>query len=216
MLTIGQTPRKDILSGLNSVLSQDIKIIEAGALDGISLSKIKSYETRTDDYILVTRMRNGHEIKIAKRNLLPLIQNKIHELENSGVKLTVLMCTGKFPHFESKRLVVTPSEILKGVLEGTLKKGRLGIVYPTSEQVKFMESEFGREGITLYGDWFSPYEQTNSLDSLIHRLEDQELNMVFLNCFGFNSDIRKIIAEKLNLPVIQSNTLIARVINELV
>ena len=216
MLTIGQSPRKDIIPALKEILGEGYEIVEAGALDGLTIEDIKSIEFGADDYLLVSKMRDGTEIRITKRFVLPLLQEKIHELEAKGVGLTVIMCTGKFPQFESRGLVVTPQEILKGVLNGTLKKGRLGLVYPAREQTKGAASEFGRESVEVYADHLSPYGDESELGNLANRLVEQDLDLISLNCFGFTSNIKKALAEKTGRPVIQSNTLIARVLKELV
>lgn len=215
MLTIGQSPRKDIVPMLKEILGEGYEIVEAGALDGLTIEDIKGIEFGADDYLLVSRMRDGTEIRIMKRFVLPLLQEKIHEFEAKGVGLTVIMCTGKFPQFESRGLIVTPQEILKGVLNSTLKKGRLGVVYPAAEQTKGAAAEFGREGVEVYADHLSPYGGESELGNLADRLARQNLNLIFLNCFGFTSKIKKAIAEKTGKPVIQSNALIARVLKEL-
>ena len=215
LLTIGQSPRKDIIPTLKEILGERYEIVEAGALDGLTIEDIKSIEFGADDYLLVSRMRDGTEIRITKRFVLPLLQEKIHELEAKGVGLTVIMCTGKFPQFESRGLVVTPQEILKGVLNGTLKKGRLGVVYPAREQTKGAASEFGREDVEVYADHLSPYGGESELGNLANRLAEQDLDLIFLNCFGFTSNIKEALAEKTGRPVIQSNALIARALKEL-
>jgi len=215
MLTIGQSPRKDIIPALKEILGEGYEIVEAGALDGLTIEDIKNIEFGADDYPLVSRIRDGTEIRITKRFVLPLLQEKIHELEAKRVVLTVIMCTGKFPQFESKRLIVTPQEILKGVLSGTLKKGRLGVVYPAAEQTKGAAAEFEREDVEVYADHLSPYGGDSELGNLADRLAGQDLDLIFLNCFGFTSKIRKALVEKTGKPVIQSNALIARVLKEL-
>ena len=85
MLTIGQTPRVDLLPALVEILGDEHEIIEAGALDGLSLEDVKDIEILPDDYILVSRMRDGTEVKITKRFVIPRIQEKITELEEKGV-----------------------------------------------------------------------------------------------------------------------------------
>ena len=215
MLTIGQTPRTDILPSLLSIMGKDYEIIEAGALDGMTLSDIRKMEIKSDDYILVSRMRDGTEIKVAKRVLLPLLQKRIHEIEAKGVRLTVLMCTGKFPQFESKGLIVTPSEILHGIVEGALKRGKLAVIFPAKEQISYIKREFSREGVELYGDWLSPYEGEGELDALCARIKAWKPDLVFLNCFGFTRKVKIAVENVTGVPVIQSNAIIAKVLTEL-
>lgn len=215
MLTIGQTPRVDLLPTLVEILGDEHEIIEAGALDGLSLEDVKGIEILPDDYILVSRMRDGTEVKITKRFVIPRVQEKITELEEKGVRLTVVMCTGAFPQYESKGLVVTPQEILKGVLNGSLKKGKLGVVYPTEEQMPGAQSNFGSDDVETYADVTSPYEGSEGLEALAKRLSAQNLDLILLNCFGFSSDLKKYIAERTGVPTIQSNAVVARVLKEL-
>jgi len=215
MLTIGQTPRIDLLPALIEILGDEYEIIEAGALDGLSLEDVKGIEILPDDYILVSRMSDGIEVKITKRFVIPRVQEKITELEEKGVRLTVIMCTGAFPQYESKGLVVTPQEILKGVLNGSLKKGRLGVVYPTEEQMPGAQSNFGSDDVETYADVTSPYEGSEELEALAGRLLAQNLDLILLNCFGFSSDLKKYIAERTGVPTIQSNAVVARVLKEL-
>jgi protein AroM len=214
MLTIGQSPRDDILPGFKEILGKGVEIVEAGALDGKTMLDVKKIPLRVEDYILVSRMRDGTEIKITKKYILSLMQEKLDWLESQGVRLTVIMCTGKFPQFRSKGLVVTPMEILKGVLEGCLKEGKLGVVYPTVEQIPMGEKEWSRPGVRVYGDTVSPYDPKD-IEGLCSRLAAQNLDLVLLNCFGFPTETRMKVAAKTGKPVIQANTMIAHVLAEL-
>jgi len=215
MLTIGQSPRDDILPGLMEILGKNVEIVEAGALDGKTMEDVKKIPLRVEDYILVSRMRDGTEIKITKKYILPLMQEKLDLLESKGIRLTVVMCTGNFPQFKSKGLVVTPKEILKGVMEGSMKKGRLGVVYPTAEQIPMAVGEWGRPGVEIYPDTVSPYEPKD-VEGLCKRLAAQNLDLVLLNCFGFPTEIKKKIAAATGKPVVQANTLVAHVLAELI
>ena len=215
MLTIGQSPRDDIIPLLKEILGPDHEILEAGALDDVSHEEIDEIEFRPDDYLLVSRLRDGTEAKIHKRFILPLLQKRIHELEERGARLTAIMCTGKFPHFESRGLVVTPQAILKGVLEATLKTGRLAVVYPAEEQTHKAEGDFGRDGITTYADHLSPYEGKDDLEQLAERLKEQNPALILLNCFGYSSKVKRKVAERTGKPVIHSSVVVARVLKEL-
>ena len=63
MLTIGQTPRDDLIPGLLDILGPGYEIVEAGALDGHTLEDVRGIDLDPDHYILVTRMRDGTEVK---------------------------------------------------------------------------------------------------------------------------------------------------------
>jgi len=215
MLTIGQSPRGDILPTLIEILGEGTEIIQAGALDGKTKEDLENIEFKKDQYVLVSRLRDGTEVKMPKSYVLPLLQQKIHSLENDGVDMTVIMCTGKFPKFNSKKLVITPQEILRGILEASLKSGKLGIIYPAFEQVNMAETEFKRPGVEIYSDWISPYSKNVKLEDLKVRLLEQKLDLIFLNCFGYGPNVKEYIKKNTGVPTIQSNSVIARMVKEL-
>lgn len=215
MLTIGQSPRDDIIPGLIEILGEEYDVIEAGALDDHTLEDIKKIDLNPEHYILVSRMRDGTEIKITKKYILPLMQGKLEKIEAKGVRITVIMCTGKFPPFKSKGLIVTPSEILKGTIKGSLKAGKIGVVYPTEEQMNYAKKDFGRDGIEIFADSVSPYEP-KEVEGLLERLKAKDLDLIFLNCFGFPSELKEAVVQATGKPTIQSNSLVARVLKELV
>ena len=214
MLTIGQSPRTDILPGLREILGEDVEIVEAGALDGKTMEDVRKIPLRAEDYILVSRMRDGTEIRITKKYVLPLMQEKLDWLEAQGIRLTVVMCTGKFPQFRSKGLVVTPAEILRGVMEGCLKEGRLGVVYPAAEQMQMAAKDWGRPGVEVYADTVSPYKPKD-VEGLCERLAEQKLDLILLNCFGFPTEITRKVASRTGAPVVQANTMVAHVLKGL-
>ncbi len=215
MLTIGQSPRDDLIPGLLEILGEDFQIVEAGALDDLTYEDVLKIDLNPEDYILVSRMRDGREIKITKKYVVPRMQKQLDKIEAPGVRLTVVMCTGKFPQFKSNGLVVTPSEILKGVIEGSLKAGKLAVVYPTAEQMPYAERDFGRENIQLYADSVSPYEPED-VEGLLVRLQKEKPDLIFLNCFGFPTELKHRVQEATDTPTIHSSSVIARVLKELI
>jgi protein AroM len=214
MLSLGQTPRVDLIPALEKILGPENPLVEVGALDGYTVNDLIDMDVQPDDYVLVTRMRDGTEVKFTKRFIIPLLQEKLDQLEDQGVRLTVIMCTGKFPAFQSRGLVITPQEILQGVIKATLKKGRLGIIFPTPEQISGAEDTFGTPGLEIYSDMVSPY-MPGEMDGLCERLKKQNLDLILLNCFGFTEDVKTPIQKATGVPTLQSNTLIGRVLLEL-
>ena len=215
MLTIGQSPREDLLPILKPILGEGVEVLEAGALDGLTKKDVEAIQVSSDDYILVTRLRDGSEVKVTKRFVVPRMQERLEELEARGVTLTVVMCTGRFPPFKSRGLVVTPSEALRGVVEACLKEGRLAVVYPTQEQTVHAEKEFSRPGVQVYADSVSPYTE-GDVDGLVDRLRGFDPHLVFLNCFGFPLWLKERIKGELGRPVLHSSSVVARIVKELI
>ncbi|MCJ7730969.1 AroM family protein, partial [Candidatus Bathyarchaeota archaeon] len=86
---------------------------------------------------------------------------------------------------------------------------------PTEEQIPYAEKDFGRPGIKLYADSVSPYEPED-VEGLLKRLEKEKPDLIFLNCFGFPTELKSRIQKATGKPTIHSSSLIARVLKELV
>ncbi len=215
LITIGQSPRLDIIPNMKMILGHDYEILEAGALDDHTLEEVQRLEIGPDDTILVTRMRDGTEVKITKAFVVPLIQRRIADLEKEGMGVILLLCTGRFPEFKSKALIVMPSEIVRGAVNAALRKGKLGVVYPAKEQTTGAAKEWVREGLEVYADAASPYGPEEEMERLAGRLANKDLDLILLNCMGFGYKMKQMIRERTVKPVIQVNALVARVLKEL-
>lgn len=216
VVTIGQSPRDDVVGEMKRVLGSENEILEAGALDDYTLEEIESIQIEPGHGLLVTRMRDGTEVKITHEFVNPLVQKRISELNERGVDIILLVCTGKFLEFESKVLIVTPSEIIRGATRAALRKGRLGSVLPSIQQIGGSPRERENDGVITYLDAASPYGPIEEIKRLGERLAKQDLDLILLNCMGFEHAHKKIIREKTGKPVIQSSSLVARVMRELV
>ncbi|MBS7652949.1 MAG: AroM family protein [Candidatus Bathyarchaeia archaeon] len=214
LVTLGQSPRTDILPDMMMILGQEFEVLEAGALDDYTSQDVEGLPIREEDEILVTRMRDGREVKVTKSFIVPLIQKRISELEED-VEIILLLCTGRFPEFKSKALIVTPSEIVRGAVNAAIRRGRLGVVYPAKEQTAHAHREWGREGLEVYADAASPYGSEDEISALAERLAGKNLDLIVLNCMGFGYRAKLLIRERTGRPVIQANALVARVLKEI-
>ena len=216
ILTIGQSPRPDVVGELSRVLGGEYEIIEKGALDDYSVEELRKRRVSPGERILVTKLRDGQEIKISHDFVLSNIQKCIDYLEANETEITLLLCTGKFPEFKSKHLVVQPSEIVRGTVTASLRSGKLAVVVPAREQIPKARSDAFGKDVEVYYDTASPYGSVNELKEMADRIAKENVDLVFLDCMGFTREMKQIVKQKTGRPVILSNALIARVLQELV
>jgi len=217
IVTIGQIPRPDISFTVEKLLGSRFNPVIAGALDELTIKDIPEVDLKK--YLLMTSMKgdsgNRMGVKVSRGFLVPLIQKRINELENK-VDVIMIWCAGRFPEFESKAIIVRPSEVLKGTVEGTVDKGSIGVVYPGEEQLIWAEEEWRREHVEVYADTISrlkPHEE--ALKEMAQRLREKDLDIILLNCASFGQDMKRVIKSVTAKPVIQANALALNVVREL-
>src|SRR5262249_56553990 len=103
----------------------DVEIVEAGALDGLGPEQIAPLAPEGDDEILVTRLADGSAVFVGKTKMIPRVEARIAELEDRGVALNVLLCTGAFPALAARRPFLEPQQLLLRLLRATTLPRRL-------------------------------------------------------------------------------------------
>ena len=69
LLTIGQSPRPDVVPEILGMLGNstaDIEAVEAGALDGLSREEVRAGAPRDREMPLVSRLRSGKKVVIGR------------------------------------------------------------------------------------------------------------------------------------------------------
>ena len=90
-LTIGQSPRSDILPLLLEHLPAD-QVAHAGLLDGLTLTDVEQqYAPAPGETVLVSRMISGEQVRLSGPKVEQGLQRKINALEEQGYD-TILRC----------------------------------------------------------------------------------------------------------------------------
>ena len=82
-LTIGQSPRPDLVSPLVRLMP-DCEIIQAGALDGLTPEELPDISEAA--YPLVTQMQNGAVVMVDESYIAPKLQQAQNLLDAKGVQ----------------------------------------------------------------------------------------------------------------------------------
>ena len=217
LVTIGQSPRSDVVPDMAAVLGPGIDIREAGALDGLPRSEIQALAPTADDEILVTRLADGSSVFVGKQKIVGLVEQRIAALERRGVALTALLCTGAFPRLRATRPLIQPHPVLLGTLRGLSWQGRLGVLTPSVPHVPQTEARWRRDGFDPVVAPLSPYEEEDP--SALRRAADAMraggVGLVVMDCMGFRRKSRDELRGLTGVPVILANLLVARLIAEI-
>ena len=217
LVTIGQSPRADVVPDMAEILGPGIDIREAGALDGLTRAEIAALAPGPGDEILVTRLADASSVFVAKRHVVARVQAKIAALEAAGATLTALLCTGAFPPIPARRPCVQPQPILLGALRGLRWPGRLGILTPSEPHVAQTEARWRADGFDPVVVPLSPYEEENpvALARAADALRSAHAGLVVMDCIGFRKKTRDELRAATGAPVLVANLLVARVLAEL-
>ena len=126
LITIGQSPREDVVASMFGHV-QEGAFIETGALDGLEADQISVLFPVDGEAPLVTRLRDGSEVCVAKQRLMPLMEQAVSRLEEHGCATICVLCTGEFPRLGRSALMIFPDRVVGHLVEAVLPAGRLGV-----------------------------------------------------------------------------------------
>jgi hypothetical protein len=129
-VTIGQSPRPDLLEPLRVRLPGDVMVIEVGALDALTVDDLPRGPAASP---LTTRMRDGRPVTVNEGFLAPLVQAAVLAVEARGATVTLLLCAGVFPDVRARGRLIRPFEAAVLALR-RLGARRIGVVVPISSQ----------------------------------------------------------------------------------
>ncbi len=216
IVTIGQSPRTDVVPEMQSYMGAHVSVIERGALDGLSLTEAKEFAPEAGMLPLVTRMQNGAEVIVAKEKLLPRLNDAVMSLDDEGVNLILLLCNGDFPVFDTHCLVIEPQRLVDHCVAGLLdQRHRLGILVPVPEQKDWVRQRLGASNYKITLAVASPYESEKKLEAACRSFRKAGCDLIVLYCMGFNRQMGGKVRMLCNSPVIVSNSIAARVLGEL-
>jgi protein AroM len=216
MITIGQSPRVDVVPEMREVLGTDVEILEAGALDGLSLEEVKRFFPKGRDYILCTRMSDGTEVVVAKRFIAPRVQKCIDLLSQRGAEIIVFICTGHFPPFSSKRLFIEAQKIVDHfILALHGENERMGLLIPLSEQMKQVRKKYNRLKGKVIVKAASPYASEDEISRAAEELKRADPHVIVMHCIGYTQAMKKRVTEITGKPTVLARSLVARTLKEL-
>lgn len=213
-VTIGQSPRTDILEDLKPLLGS-LEILERGALDGLSPNELEAVAPLPNEAPYVSRLRDGNQILLSPEKILPLFQKAVDSVVGRGAEMVVVLCTGSFPTLQSSVPLLFPNRLLRGFVKGVLSpEGTLGVVVPLSEQAATARESWNSITTHVHTANLSPY-----LDFAAGMEDCQTLegcDLIVMDCLGYAIRHKEMLKGFLNIPVVLARTVVARAVQELI
>jgi protein AroM len=215
-VTIGQSPRTDILAEMLEILGPHAQVLERGALDELDREELQALLPKPSEHFLVTRLRDGGEIKVAEKRMHGLLGKCVADLERADVDIIMILCTAEFPELSSSKLILRADQVLLHTVRSVFARGKLGILVPAAEQIPALRQRWAAAGYDPVVEAASPYTATlQELRESAATLARSGVELVVLDCIGFTRRVSSVFREVIAKPVLLPRTLVARIAREL-
>jgi protein AroM len=169
VLTLGQSPRRDVTPTLQTILGAAVQIHEAGGLDGLSSESIATLAPRPGEIPIETCLRSGEPILVSKDRLLThLVRAGSGLLALCGRVL--LLCSGEFPALTAACPgLIMPATLLRGVIRAVAGEQTLGVMGPATDMER-APAQWAPLVRTVVCSAASPYDRLPVIETAGRRL----------------------------------------------
>ena len=209
-VTIGQAPREDVTAEILQILGSGYAVVEAGALDGLTQAEVNVMKPQPGDDVLVTRMADGTTVQVAERFITPRVKDKTLELFAQGLPLVLLLCTGKFPVFETSGLLLRPQEIMVRTAAAVGHGLRVGVLCPTAAHIPQVTRQWADAlGSPPVVRAANPYDGLDGVMRAAELLKEEGVGLAALDCIAYTLAMQKKVQDIAGVPVILARRLAA-------
>jgi len=206
LVTIGESPREDVVPEIMMLLERQAECLIKGALDGLSRKQREKLRPGKTDFGLITRLKDGSTAVVGRKKIFPLLRKKIAEFESLDVRLVALLCTDKFRRlgrkFGTSGVVLHPYRILRSEVAERLKEGALGVFVPLENQRKEAKKKWAKAGRRVVVEALHPYVKAGKDLEEIERMRKGRIGLIVLDCIGYSGKTKVRIERLAGVPVL--------------
>lgn len=213
-ITIGHSPREDIMDEMTMHLSPEINIRQVGVLDPYTVDEVKTKFAASDDELkLVSRLSDKQMTAFSKSKVMPMVQETIDRECADGAALIVILCTNKLDELHANVPFIEPYELIHSVVGTISSDCKVGALFPFEEFGEEMHGNWLEEGIDVV--YRCAHADSSCSDEIADYFTSEGCNLLVEDCIGYSWDCKTFYAEKLGIPVVHPRSLIADMIHNL-
>lgn len=190
VVTMGQSPVDPQTHDVYRMLAQACDVELRGILDGMSEAETETLAPEGGELFIVTSLRTGREVRLAERNAIRLVNERLLEAEQSGSAATLICCTGHFDIPEMRMPVFIPEKILFSLFRAMGVK-RLGAIVPKSGQIEASMAYYSEFSPRICAA--SPYGPREEIEAAAASFRDSGVDMLMADCMGFTEELGELI-----------------------
>jgi protein AroM len=212
-VTIGQSPRDDIVPEMLADIGGDVEAHQFGALDELPENDIRALVPGPGETSFATRLRDGREVTISKERVEIRLEELLERVDQQGFDAVVLLCTGTHVKPLSRTLMIESQRVVDSMVESLASSSqRLGVILPLERQVEEFPKRhvFSRTAKLIAA---SPYAGDNIAEKAAALAE---CDLVIMHCMGYSEAMRAAARQAISAPVLLSRRIVSGAVRQII
>lgn len=216
VLLIGQTPDVRYERFFRSCLPKGAELSLAGALDGLSVEDILTFDRKPGDDVLVTRVGADVPIAVPAHEVHSRMQKKTEELVEKGTSAIAVACTGEFPFLKAPVPLLMPGRLLINAVTAIAGDGKnVGVIVPLEEQIPMLSARWMNRGIQAFFEAADPFGDRGLVAKAARSLGEKGVSLIALDCMAYDATARQMASDASGCLALAARTWLGRTVMEL-
>ncbi|EDD3036376.1 AroM protein [Salmonella enterica subsp. enterica serovar Kentucky] len=217
ILTIGVVPMSEVLPLLTEYIVEQ-HITHHSLLGKMSREDVMAdYAVEPGDDPLLTLLNDNQIAHVSRQKVERDLQSVVEVLDNQGYDVIILMSTAAIKSMAARNsILLEPLRIIPPLVASIVDGHQVGVIVPVAELLAAQEKKWQVLQMPPVYSLANPvHGSEQQLIDAGQALLDQGADVIMLDCLGFHQRHRDILQQALDVPVLLSNVLIARLASEL-
>ncbi|EDL3675113.1 AroM protein [Salmonella enterica subsp. enterica serovar Bareilly] len=217
ILTIGVVPMSEVLPLLTEYIDEQ-HITHHSLLGKMSREDVMAdYAVEPGDDPLLTLLNDNQIAHVSRQKVERDLQSVVDVLDNQGYDVIILMSTAAIKSMAARNsILLEPLRIIPPLVASIVDGHQVGVIVPVAELLAAQEKKWQVLQMPPVYSLANPvHGSEQQLIDAGQALLDQGADVIMLDCLGFHQRHRDILQQALDVPVLLSNVLIARLASEL-
>ncbi|HDO4416263.1 TPA: AroM family protein [Salmonella enterica subsp. enterica serovar Typhimurium] len=217
ILTIGVVPMSEVLPLLTEYIDEQ-HITHHSLLGKMSREDVMAdYAVEPGGDPLLTLLNDNQIAHVSRQKVERDLQSVVEVLDNQGYDVIILMSTAAIKSMAARNsILLEPLRIIPPLVASIVDGHQVGVIVPVAELLAAQEKKWQVLQMPPVYSLANPvHGSEQQLIDAGQALLDQGADVIMLDCLGFHQRHRDILQQALDVPVLLSNVLIARLASEL-
>ncbi|EAR0345789.1 AroM family protein [Salmonella enterica] len=217
ILTIGVVPMSEVLPLLTEYIDEQ-HITHHSLLGKMSREDVMAdYAVEPGDDPLLTLLNDNQIAHVSRQKVERDLQSVVEVLDNQGYDVIILISTAAIKSMAARNtILLEPLRIIPPLVASIVDGHQVGVIVPVAELLAAQEKKWQvLQKPPVYSLANPVHGSEQQLIDAGQALLDQGADVIMLDCLGFHQRHRDILQQALDVPVLLSNVLIARLASEL-
>ncbi|EHC62135.1 AroM protein [Salmonella enterica subsp. enterica serovar Inverness str. R8-3668] len=175
------------------------------------------YAVEPGDDPLLTLLNDNQIAHVSRQKVERDLQSVVEVLDKQGYDVIILMSTAAIKSMAARNsILLEPLRIIPPLVASIVDGHQVGVIVPVAELLAAQEKKWQVLQMPPVYSLANPvHGSEQQLIDAGQALLDQGADVIMLDCLGFHQRHRDILQQALDVPVLLSNVLIARLASEL-